>query len=113
MSTTTERATDVPTHVTPIKWEDFGGDATTATTLRSLAATAGSIRLRIELGHARIPRGELDDLRSGSVVPLDNSVCDSVVIRADGRLIARGELLAIDGRFGVRIVEFIAPAGDE
>jgi flagellar motor switch protein FliN len=109
----TDQAVSMSPNVSPIAWEDFGSDVAAVTAIRPKGSATGSVRLRIELGHARVPRGELDDLRSGSVVPLDNSVRDSVAIRANGQLIARGELLAIDGRFGVRVVEFVAPVDGE
>jgi flagellar motor switch protein FliN/FliY len=61
--------------------------------------------LRIELGCTQMDRQEAVKLRAGSVVPLDNSVAGPVDIYADGRLIGRGDVLAVDGKFGVRIVE--------
>ena len=56
-------------------------------------------------------RDEVEKLRTGSVVPLDNLACDPVAIYASGQLIARGEALVLDGKFGVRVTEVISPIG--
>jgi flagellar motor switch protein FliN len=61
--------------------------------------------LRIELGHKRINRDEMDKMRTGSILSLDCSVSDPVAIYADGQMIGRGEVLAVDGKYGIRVVE--------
>jgi flagellar motor switch protein FliN len=68
------------------------------------------VALRIELGRAHLRPDELIDLRNGSVVALDKLAGDSADIYADGRLAARGELVVVDGNFGVRVVEVISAA---
>jgi flagellar motor switch protein FliN len=64
-----------------------------------------AIPLRIELGRTQMGRQEALKLRVGAVVPLGNSTDGPVDIYAEGRLVARGEVLAVDGHLGVRIVE--------
>ena len=59
-----------------------------------------TLDLRIELGRTHIGRDEVRKLRTGSVVPLDNAAGDPVDLYAGGRLIARGEVLVLDGKFG-------------
>lgn len=61
--------------------------------------------LQIELGRTRLDQAIVASLREGSVVPLDKSTGHSMDIYADGRLVARGELLVMDGKFCVRITE--------
>jgi flagellar motor switch protein FliN/FliY len=63
------------------------------------------VNLRIELGRARIGAEEASKLRAGAVVPLDGEADDLVEVYADGKPIARGELMVIDGKIGVRVVE--------
>ena len=70
-----------------------------------------TIDLRIEFGRAYICRDEVQKLRVGSVVPLDSVVGDLVELYAGGRLIARGETIALNGNFGVRVVDVISRAG--
>jgi flagellar motor switch protein FliN len=61
----------------------------------------------IELGRAEILIEDVLKLREGSVVSLDKLAGDPVDIVANGRLVARGELLVIDGKFGVRLSEVL------
>ena len=48
---------------------------------------------------------KLFDLKSQSVVKLDKSVSEPIDIRLDNNVVARGELVAVDDSFGIRIVE--------
>jgi flagellar motor switch protein FliN len=63
--------------------------------------------ITIELGRSEILIEDVLKLREGSVVTLDKRAGDPVDIFANGRLIARGELLVIDGKFGVRLSEVL------
>ena len=49
--------------------------------------------------------GQLRRLRSGAVIPLDQLAGEPVDLYAGGRRIARGELLVLDGKIAVRVVE--------
>ena len=61
--------------------------------------------LRIELGRTRLRMDEACNLRSGSVIPLDNLAGESVGVYAGRRRVARGERLVYDGKIAVRLVE--------
>ena len=63
----------------------------------------------LELGRAEVTIEELLQLREGSVVPLDKAAGDPIDILANGRLVARGEVIVVDDKFGVRICEVISP----
>jgi|GEM_PF-2072419 len=63
--------------------------------------------ISIELGRAELLIEDVLKLREGSVVSLDKLAGDPVDIVANGRLVARGELLVIEGKFGVRLSEVI------
>jgi len=73
--------------------------------------TLGDIELDVtlELGRAEVTIEELLQLREGSVVPLDKAAGDPIDILANGRLVARGEVIVVDDKFGVRICEVISP----
>ena len=70
----------------------------------------GDIELDVtlELGRAEVTIEELLQLREGSVVPLDKAAGDPIDILANGRLVARGEVIVVDDKFGVRICEVIS-----
>ena len=69
------------------------------------------LELEVQLGRARVPIRDLLELRAGAVVTLDRAATDAVDIYAGGRLIARGEVVSVDGELGVRVTEIIATKG--
>ena len=65
------------------------------------------LALTVELGRATMAIAELLKLGTGSVVTLDRSVAHPVELLVNGRAIARGEIVAVDERFGLRITELL------
>ncbi len=65
------------------------------------------IDITIELGRAELTIEDVLKLREGAVVSLDKLAGDPVDIVANGRLVARGELIVIQGKFGVRLSEVL------
>lgn len=68
------------------------------------------VSLTAELGGCQLPMGEVLQLAPGSVVQLDKSASQPVDLLVNGKLIARGEVVVLDDRFGVKITELVAPA---
>ncbi len=64
--------------------------------------------LNAALGQAELSVQDVLALKSGSVVELDTTLNDLVELRLNGSRIARGEIVAVEGCFAIRIVE-IAP----
>ena len=63
----------------------------------------------LRFGQRQLPLREILDLSSGSVVELDRQVDEPVELVLDGRVIARGEAVIIDGNYGMRITEILHP----
>lgn len=63
------------------------------------------VTLSVYLGNSEISVSDLFELKNGSLLTLDKDVNAPVDIKHDGNVIARGELVAIDDNFGVRITE--------
>ena len=61
------------------------------------------IEVTVELGRRRMTLGEVAQLGVGSVVELDTLAGEPLVLYANGRRIATGEAVVVDGQFGVRI----------
>jgi flagellar motor switch/type III secretory pathway protein FliN len=61
------------------------------------------LTVRVELPARRISLEELTRLRAGQILELDCRATDPVELVADGRRVATGELVDIDGRLGVRV----------
>lgn len=66
------------------------------------------VPVMVELGRIRLPVGELLQLKPGSVIELERAAHEPVDILANGKLIARGEAVLLDGKLGIRILA-IAP----
>ena len=69
-----------------------------------------TVRLSVELGRTEMPLKDVLSLGEGSVVPLDRLTDELLDVTANGKVIARGEVIAQDGRFASRIVSLV---GDE
>jgi len=67
------------------------------------------VHLSVQLGRVRLPLRELLALDTGSVVELDRSAESPVDVLVNGRLVARGEVVVIDGEFGVRFTSIVEP----
>ncbi len=66
--------------------------------------------VQVFLGSASMPIADLMKLGRGAVVSLDHHIADPVDLVVNGRIIARGELVAVDGdptRIGVKLVEIV------
>jgi len=58
-----------------------------------------------ELGRTRMPVKDILKLGVGAVIELDKLADDPIDLRVNDKLIAKGEVVAIDDYFGVRIIE--------
>jgi flagellar motor switch protein FliN len=65
------------------------------------------VSLTIELGGCQLPMREVLQLNIGSVVQLDKPADAPVELSINGKLIARGEVVVIEERYGVKITEVI------
>jgi flagellar motor switch protein FliN/FliY len=68
------------------------------------------VSLTIELGRCQLPMKEVLLLNVGSVVQLDKPADAPVELSVNGKLIARGEVVVVEDRFGVKITEVIGAA---
>jgi flagellar motor switch protein FliN/FliY len=65
------------------------------------------LNLTIELGSCQLPMKEVLQLNIGSVVQLDKPADAPVELNVNGKLIARGEVVLVEDRFGVKVTEVI------
>jgi flagellar motor switch protein FliN/FliY len=63
------------------------------------------IQVDVILGRTRVPLRKLLSLQAGNVLALDKFAGEPVDIEANGKLIARGEIVGVDDHFGVRIIQ--------
>src|SRR5262245_17080255 len=69
-----------------------------------------SLQVTVELGRARMKIQESLGLRNGSVIELDRLAGEPADILVNGTLIAKGEVVVVDEKFGVRVIEVVSRA---
>jgi flagellar motor switch protein FliN len=68
------------------------------------------VKLSVELGRTRLTIKQLLELAQGSVVELDGLPGEPMDILINGYLIAQGEVVVVEDKFGIRITEIITPS---
>lgn len=67
------------------------------------------LNVSLRFGQRQLPLREVLDLASGSVIELDRMADEPVELYLDGKLIARGEAVVVDGNYGLRVTEIPQP----
>jgi flagellar motor switch protein FliN/FliY len=108
LSSIEEPSAELPPGVRPFEFNDLVGAAAAnePATLELLRDV--QLDLKIELGRTHMYLEDVLRLKDGAVVTLDKLAGDPVDIYANGRLIARGEVLVLNDNFCVRVAELIA-----
>lgn len=68
------------------------------------------VTLSLEVGRARIPIRNLLQLNQGSVVELERGAGEPLDVYVNGTLIAHGEVVVINDRFGIRLTDVVSPS---
>jgi flagellar motor switch protein FliN/FliY len=68
------------------------------------------VNLSMEVGHTRIPIRNLMQLNQGSVVELDRAAGEPLDVFVNGTLVAHGEVVVVNEKFGIRLTDVISPA---
>ena len=68
------------------------------------------LELTVELGRTRMPIRDILSLNQGSIIELGKQAGDPLDIMINDKLVARGEAVVINDKFGVRITEILSPA---
>ena len=87
--------------------EDQDQNSASADNLRVLENI--DVRLTVEVGSAELKIKELLRLNEGSVIELDRLAGDPLDILINGTMIAKGEVVMVGERFGVRFTEVSNP----
>jgi flagellar motor switch protein FliN len=107
LSSLDEPLAPLPPGMTPFEFKNLAGTgaANGAASLDLLHDV--QLDLKIELGRTHMHLEDVLRLKQGAVVTLDKLAGDPVDIYANGRIIARGEVLVLNDNFCVRVTELI------
>jgi|TARA_R100000005_G_scaffold84289_2_gene52361 flagellar motor switch protein FliN/FliY len=68
------------------------------------------VTLSVEIGRTRMSIKDLLALNQGALVELDREVNAPLDLMVNGTLIARGEVVELEGRFGLRLIDVVSPS---
>ena len=68
------------------------------------------VTITLEVGRARVPIRSLLPLNQGSVVELERAAGEPLDVYANGTLIAHGEVVVVNEKFGIRLTDVVSPA---
>jgi flagellar motor switch protein FliN/FliY len=68
------------------------------------------LRLTAELGQTRLTIREILELGAGSIVELNRLAGEPVDITVNNTLIAKGEVVVVDEKFGIRVLDVVSPS---
>ncbi|MGQ9830646.1 MAG: flagellar motor switch protein FliN [Thermochromatium sp.] len=68
------------------------------------------VTISMEIGRTRIPIRNLLQLNQGSVVELDRLAGEPLDVLVNGTLIAHGEVVVVNEKFGIRLTDVISPS---
>lgn len=107
------------TNETETPWEDAiqelqkddGADVTPSSAANDLELIMDiPVNLSVELGRTKVTIKQLLELAQGSVVELDGLAGEPMNVHINGYLIAQGEVVVLDDKYGIRITEIVTPA---
>ena len=90
--------------VRPVKFKKFEATEPIRTIKKNLDIMQDiSLHISVELGRTKLSIKEVMDFEKGSIVELDKIAGEQVEVYVNGKLVAKGEVIVIEDRFGVRI----------
>jgi flagellar motor switch protein FliN/FliY len=69
-----------------------------------------TFKAEVLLGQADLPLGSLMDLSPGQVLELDNRAHQPLDLVVNGALVAKGEIVIMDDRYGLRLTHIVSPS---
>ena len=105
---------DKPSPAASVKkaaFEDFQDEGRTGSEEVNLEVILDlPVTIAMEIGRTRIPIRNLLQLNQGSVVELDRLAGEPLDVLVNGTLIAHGEVVVVNEKFGIRLTDVISPA---
>ncbi len=92
-------------------FEDFGSSGSSTGALNDFDMILDiPVQITVELGRTKLSIRNLLQLAHGSVVELDGLAGEPMDVLVNGTLIAQGEVVVVNDKFGIRLTDIITPA---
>ncbi|ELC7280452.1 lateral flagellar motor switch protein LfiN [Aeromonas veronii] len=97
----------------------FGDDISMPSAADYLAPTSSSkqrdlsffrqipVKVTLEVASTEVPLGDLMRVEEGAVIELDKLAGEPLDVRVNGRMLAKGEVVVVNGKYGLRLVDVI------
>jgi flagellar motor switch protein FliN/FliY len=95
---------------TPVAFTDFAGAGAPGAVNDINMILDIPVQLTVELGRTRIPIKHILQLAQGSVVELDAMAGEPMDVLVNGYLIAQGEVVVVNDKFGIRLTDIVTPS---
>lgn len=106
-----DAAAATPSNPAPATFQDFsGGNQKTGSHNDIEFILDIPVQLTVELGRTKIAIKNLLQLAQGSVVELDGLAGEPMDVLVNGCLIAQGEVVVVNDKFGIRLTDIISPS---
>jgi len=96
--------------VAPAKFTTFSNDSGAAAGNDINMILDIPVQLTVELGRTRIPIKHILQLAQGSVVELEAMAGEPMDVLVNGYLIAQGEVVVVNDKFGIRLTDIVTPS---
>lgn len=94
----------------PAAFEDLSGNAPKPGEMRDFEVILDiPVTMTVELGRTKISIRNLLQLAHGSVVELDGLAGEPLDVLINGTLIAQGEVVVVNDKFGIRLTDIVTP----
>jgi flagellar motor switch protein FliN/FliY len=94
----------------PAVFEEFGTDSAKSGSMRDFDVILDiPVQMTVELGRTKISIRNLLQLAHGSVVELEGLAGEPMDVLVNGTLIAQGEVVVVNDKFGIRLTDIITP----
>ncbi|MFZ6644661.1 flagellar motor switch protein FliN [Undibacterium sp. TJN25] len=106
-----EAAIAAPPPAAATIFKEFSGKSSTTETHNDIDFILDiPVQLTVELGRTKIAIKNLLQLAQGSVVELDGLAGEPMDVLVNGCLIAQGEVVVVNDKFGIRLTDIVTPA---
>ena len=105
-----EPATEVQDTSTPVQFNNLSNNAASAVGNDINMILDIPVQLTVELGRTRIPIKHILQLAQGSVVELETMAGEPMDVLVNGYLIAQGEVVVVNEKFGIRLTDIVTPS---
>lgn len=111
MNTPNSQDTPDAAEASPARFDDLQPDTAEALADLNLDVILDvPVALSLEVGRTRMPIRNLLQLNRGSVIELERGAGEPLDVYVNGTLVAHGEVVVINDRFGVRLTDVVSPS---